>query len=241
MFWNDTKPLKSLETGPKIALSLFLILAGIGYLLGFLNIVVHYQMIDGNPGLSLQDVKIAYYGSRDKTALEKTIDSSMRGYFATDKDYDAVKGWLADGAAEKTWDSGIRKIFARDCSTCHSSAAKAGGVSTESYSDIEGFLVQDQGKTFPTLIQVSHTHVLGTSPFIFILVLILFMTSFPMKFKSFAAIFSFSSVFLDIGSWWLAKLNPAFAILVIIGGICLGLTFGLLALAPLYDMWLKKK
>ncbi|MBI9097146.1 MAG: hypothetical protein JEY91_01650 [Spirochaetaceae bacterium] len=241
MFWNDTKPLRTLQTGPKIALSLFLILAGFGYLLGFFNILLHYQMVDGKAGLSLKDVQMTYYGSRDKTALEKSIDASMRGYFATDNDYNATKEWLADGASEKDWDSDIKPIFDKSCSTCHSSGAQVAGVTTETYSDVSNYLAQDTGKSIGRLVQVSHTHVLATAPLIFILVLILFMTSFPMKFKSAAAIFSMSAVFLDIGSWWLAKLAPGFAVLVMIGGMCLGLSFGLLALAPLYEMWLKKK
>jgi len=241
MFWNDTKPLRTLQAGPKIALSLFLILAGIGYLLGFLNILLHYQMVDGEAGLSLKDVQMTYYGSRDKTSLEKAIDASMRGYFATDNDYDATKEWLSDGGTEKGWDSEIKAIFDKSCNSCHSSAAKVAGVSTETYADTSNYLAQDTGKSIPRLVHVSHTHVLATAPLVFILVLILFMTSFPMKFKSAAAIFSFCAVFLDIGSWWLAKLSPAFAVLVMIGGMCLGLSFGLLALAPLYEMWLKKK
>ncbi len=241
MFWNDTKPLKTLPTGPKVALSLFLILAGIGYLLGFLNILLHYQMVDGEAGLSLKDVQITYYGDREKTSMEKAIDASMRGYFATDNDYNATKEWLADGASEKGWDNEIKKIFDNSCNSCHSSAAGVAGVVTESYEDSSNYLAQDTGKSISRLVQVSHTHVLATAPLVFILVLILYMTQFPMKFKSAAAIFSFSAVFLDIGSWWLAKLSPSFAVLVMIGGMCLGLSFGLLALAPLYEMWLKKK
>ena len=241
MFWKDTKPLNTLETGPKIALSLVLILAGIGYLLGFLNILVHYQMVDGKPGLSMKDVQMTYSGSRDKTALEKSIDASMRGYFGTDNEYNATKQWLADGATEKVWDSDIRKIFAKNCNTCHSAEAQVAGVVTATYGDVSNYLEQDTGKSLERLVQVSHTHVLATTPFIFVLVLVLFMTSFPMKFKSFASIFSFCAVFLDIGSWWLAKLHPAFSVFVMIGGMCLGASFGLLALAPLYDMWIRKK
>ena len=241
MFWNDTKPLRTLETGPKVALSLFLILCGIGYLLGFLNILLHYQMVDGKPGLSMADVQKTYYGSTDKTRLEKTIDASMRGYFASDSEYNATKEWIADGATEKGWDDEIKGIFDNSCNSCHSSSAAVAGTVTETYEDTSEFLVQDKGKSIPKLVQVSHTHVLATTPLIFLLVMILFMTSFPMKFKSAAAIFSFCAVFLDIGSWWLAKLHPAFAVLVMIGGMTLGASFGLLALAPLYEMWLKKK
>lgn len=241
MFWNETKPLRTLQTGPKIALSLFLILAGIGYLFGFLNILLKYQMVDGTPGLSMKDVQITYYGSTDKTKLEKSIDASMRGYFANDTDYNATKDWIADGASEKGWDSEIKAIFDKSCNSCHSKGAKVAGVSTEDYADTSEFLAADKGKSISRLVQVSHTHVLATAPLVFILVLILFMTSFPMKFKSAASIFSMCAVFLDIGSWWLAKLHPGFAVLVMIGGMSLGASFGLLALAPLYDMWLKKK
>lgn len=242
MFFNEkhTIPLRTLEIGPKVALSIFLVLCGIMYIFGFLNILLHYGMVDGKPGLSVHDVQITYYGSGDKSKLEKAIDSSMRSYFATDNDYNTAKEWLEHGADEHSWTSNVQPIFDASCSTCHSADAKVAVVVTKEYEDVSAYLAQDSGKSIPRLVQATHTHLGAITPLIFILVFVLYRTSYNSKLKGIVAAVSFFSIFLDVGSWWLAKLSPSFAIIVIIGGMTLGLSFGALTLLPLYDLWIKK-
>ncbi len=242
MFFNEkhTVPLRTLEIGPKVALSIFLVLCGIMYIFGFFNILLHYGMVDGKPGLSIRDIQITYYGSGEKTKMEKAIDSSMRTYFATDNDYDTTKEWLAHGADEHAWTSNVKPIFDTSCSTCHSTEAKVADVVTVEYEDVSRYLAMDSGKSIPRLVQATHTHLGAITPLIFILVFVLYRTSYNSKLKGVVAAVSFFAVFLDVGSWWLAKLSPSFAIIVIIGGMTLGLSFGSLTLLPLYDIWLKK-
>ena len=83
MFWKDSPGLKKLPVSAKIGITAMLILAGIGYLLGFANIYLTYNLKDGNPGFSLDDISKSFYGDREITALEKSIDSSMKEYFAS--------------------------------------------------------------------------------------------------------------------------------------------------------------
>ena len=101
MFWKDAPKLRSLSLPSKLAISAFLVLAGIGYIFGFFNILVTYQMTDGQSGPSAKDVELIYYGS-PQTALERSIDGSMRNYFSSDANYDAVKDWVSLGADENT-------------------------------------------------------------------------------------------------------------------------------------------
>ncbi|MDA3941509.1 MAG: hypothetical protein PF693_19755 [Spirochaetia bacterium] len=141
-----------------------------GYLLGFTNIYMTYSLVDEKPGLSLEDIRLTYYGTRNKTTLEKAIDGSMKQYFANDADYKDVKDWVVDGASESGWNSDIKPIFDTTCSICHSVSTKLGGAVTEEYSDVENYLGQNSGKSWSRIVGVSHTHVLGITPFIFILV-----------------------------------------------------------------------
>ena len=240
MFWKETLRLRTLPVVTKIIISLFLVLTGLGYLLGFTNIYLTYSLVDEKPGLSLEDIKLTYYGAKDKTTLEKAIDGSMKQYFADDKEYEDVKAWVLDGAPESVWDSEIKPIVDASCSTCHSESTALAGVVTEEYSDIENYLVQNSGKPWSRIVGVSHTHVLAITPFIFLLVLLISFTSYPSIVKNVVSLFAFGSVFMDVGSWTLAKLAPFFSIFVMIGGMSLGLSFGLLVLLPLYDLWIKK-
>lgn len=240
MFWKETVRLRAMPVLTKIIISLFLILTGFGYLLGFTNIYLTYSHVDEKPGLSLEDIKLTYYGVRNKTTFEKAIDGSMKQYFTDKKEYQVVKDWVLEGASEDTWNSEIEAIVDASCSTCHSEATALADIVTEEYSDIEELLTQNSGKSWGRIVGVSHTHLLATTPYIFLLVILLSLTSYPSILKNLVSIFAFSAVFLDIGSWFLAKLSPFFSIFVMIGGMSLGLAFGLLVILPLYDLWIKK-
>ncbi len=240
MFWKETLRLRTLPIITKIIISLFLVLTGIGYLLGFTNIYMTYNMVDEKPGLSIKDISLTYYGARDKTTLEKAIDGSMRQYFLDKNEYKIVKDWVVDGASEDVWDSEIESIFDASCSTCHSEATALAGVVTEEYSDVEELLTQNSGKSWSRIVGVSHTHILAITPLVFLLVLVLSFTSYPLLLKNVVSLFAFSAVFMDVGFWFLAKLSPFFSVFVLIGGMSLGLTFGLLVVLPLYDLWIKK-
>jgi len=91
MFWKDPKGLKSIPMYSKVGISILLVVAGVGYLLGFANIVVSYAPIDEQPGLSIQDIRISFYGAREKTKLEKAIDGTMKEYL-----YPLRKAWQVD-------------------------------------------------------------------------------------------------------------------------------------------------
>jgi hypothetical protein len=240
MLWKDPKGYGELPLSSKIGLSLFLVLAGIGYLLGFVNILLSYSPVDQQPGMSIEDIRISFYGAREMTALESSIDGAMRQYFASDKNYEVTKDWLAAGATEDAFVESIKPIFDTSCSTCHSQAAQVADVVTETYADVEEHLVQDTGKSVGRLVSLTHTHLLATLVLVFILAMIFGGTRFSEKIKVIFITLSFGAIFLDLGSWWLAKLSGAMAPLVIVGGVSLGFSFAVLVLLSLYDIWLAK-
>ena len=239
MFWKEPTGLKTLSKSSKIAVTAFLIIAGIGYLLGFANIVLSYSPVDQEPGMSIRDIQISFYGARDKTALEGSIDGTMKEYFSSEADYQATKNWLAEGATEEGF-AEIAPIFEVSCNICHSTDAEVAGVVTETYADLEPFLAQDTGKSISRLVSLSHTHVLATLPVVFLLVFIFSFTKFKENLKIGVVTLSFVAIILDVGTWWLAKLSAAAAPLVIVGGVSLAVSFALLVLLSLYEMWVKK-
>lgn len=239
MFWKDSLDMQELPLSSKIGISAFLILAGIGYLLGFGVILSTYSPTDQEPGLSMQDVRISFYGARDMTAFEASIDGSMKQYFASDSEYDEVKEWLTAGFDEDGF-AELKPIMDVSCNTCHSSGAQVADVVTETYEDIKPFLVQDTGKTVGRLLSLSHTHLMATFVILFGLTIIFARTQFSELIKRIVISFAYFALVADIGSWWLAKLAGPLAILVILGGISLGVAFGSLVLMSLYDLWLRK-
>ena len=240
MFWRETKGLAGIPLASKLAITAVLIVAGVGYLLGFTNIYLSYSPVDQKPGLSLQDISLSFYGARGTTKLEKAIDGSMKQYFAGDADYQAVKGWLGKGAGEGDFPQ-VQPILESSCTSCHSAEAAVAGVITASYADLKPLLAQDTGKSWPRLVALSHTHVLSTLAAIFILVFIFSFSRYPQVLKGIVMVFSVLAILVDVGSWWMAKLSPALAVLVLLGGLALAVSFLALIVLSFVDLWFGKR
>ncbi len=240
MFWRESKGLAGIPLASKLALTVMLVVAGVGYLLGFLNIYLTYSPVDQKPGLSLVDISMSFYGARGGTKLEKSVDGSMRQYLAGDADYQAVKAWLAGGAPE-TGFAQVKPIFDASCISCHSAEAAVADVVTVDYASLAPLLQQDTGKSIPRLVGLSHTHVLATLPVIFLLVFIFSFARYPQRLKGLVMVFASLAILLDVGSWWLAKLSPALAILVLLGGLSLALSFLALIALSFVDMWFGRR
>ncbi|UCF99055.1 MAG: hypothetical protein JSV89_05830 [Spirochaetaceae bacterium] len=240
MFWKDPKGLKSIPMYSKIGITILLIVAGVGYLLGFANIIATYGPIDEKPGMSIQDIRIAFYGAREKTKLEKSIDGTMKEYFMDEAGYQATKDWIAAGAPENGFPR-IKEIFDVSCSTCHSADAQVAGVVTVEYEDVAEYLKQDTGKSVSRLISLSHTHIHGTLPVMFALIFIFSFTLYKNWIKTLVIAFSAVAILADVAAWWLAKLAAFLAPIVILGGLTLALANAALILLPLYELWIKKE
>ena len=239
MFWEETKPLKKLPLGVRLGLTAFLLIAGIGYLLGFTNIYLTYSPNDQKPGLSVADVRLAFYGSREGTKLEKAIQGAMRQYLASDADFEKIRQWIREGGKESGFVN-VQPVLAASCDSCHSKASQVGGVVTEDYAGLSPLFAQDTGMSISRLVQISHTHVLAALPLIFLLCFVFSFSRFPQAVKGVVIVFSLLAIPADIGSWWLAKLSAGMAPLVILGGVSLGLAFAALVLLSLYDIWVRK-
>jgi hypothetical protein len=240
MFWQKPEGLGRLPLSSKLGLTAFLSIAGIGYLLGFANIYLAYSPVDQKPGMSIADVRMAFSGTPGSSTFESSIDGSMRTYFASDEEYQALKDWLAGGATERGFAT-VEPVLASSCTTCHSADGGTAGVSTASYADVKPLLASDTGKSVPRLVALSHTHVLGTLPVIFLLCLVFSVTLHREGLKVVVILASFLAIVVDIGSWWLAKFVAALAPLVIVGGVCLAFSFLVLILLSLQDLWLRRK
>ena len=98
---------------------------------------------------------------------------------------------------------------------------------------------QDHGATFASLTRVSHIHLFGIS-FIFMFVGLIFSFSETptTKYKCIAIGMPYIFLAVDILSWWLTKLNPHFAWLVIIGGGAMAISFGFMWIVSIYEMWI---
>jgi hypothetical protein len=239
MLWQDNKGLHQLPLSFRFALTAFLMVAGLGYLLGLANIILSYSPVDQKPGLSIDDIRLSFHGDPSGSKLEKALFGSMKEYLSSEADGEAIVTWIKAGGKEASFDS-VQPIFAVSCDSCHSAEVATAGIVTSTYKDIAPLLETDTGKSWSRLVGLSHTHVNALLPLMFCLSIVFSFTRFSNKVKGVVMVFSFASFVIDVASWYAAKLWGEAAILVIFGGASLGVAYAVILLLSLYELWFVK-
>ena len=226
-------PVKVLFTG-------YLTTVAVGYLFALIQILFTHGMADGKFGLSIDDIVYSYYGNRSGTLLETKLNGSMKQY-ASEQERFAIIQWVRDGADQDEYeDDGIKKIIETNCIMCHGPTA-SGIPNYTKFEELKEVAKQDEGATFSSLTRVSHIHLFGIS-FIFMFVGLIFSYAETptVKYKCIAIGMPYVFLLVDILSWWLTKLSPLFAWLVIFAGMGMGVSFISMWVISLFEMWVFK-
>jgi len=222
-------PIKALFTG-------YILVVGLGLMMAGGQILLTHGMADGKLGISVDDIVYSYYGNRSGSKLESKLNGSMKDKAPPEKRLTIIK-WAQEGADKQEWEATIKPIVDQHCAMCH--AHMPGLVNVTKYEEIAELAHVDQGASIDNLTRVSHIHLFGIS-FIFFFIGFIFSMAIGFKPMLKAAIIFFPFLFLivDISSWWLTKLSPHFAWLVIIGGVGYSIAAAIMLFTSLYQMWI---
>lgn len=225
-------PTKTLFTGYLLAIGLGLLMAG-----G--QIMFTHGMADGKLGLSVDDIVYSYHGNHDgdnASKLESKLNGSMKENAPPEVRLALLK-WLDQGAPADQWDSTIKPQVDQYCAPCHANMPGLANLSDKAVMD--EMTKQDDGVSVPTLTRVSHIHLFGIA-FIFFFVgwIFTYATGFSSLTKAILIFSPFAFLIIDILSWWLTKLTPGFAWLVIIGGFGYSVASTIMIFTSLYQMWI---
>lgn len=230
--------LVSFGTSVKLLFTGYLVTIAAGYLMALVQILLTHGMADGKLGLSLNDIVYSYYGDRSGSVLESKLNGSMK-FNAPDQDRFTIIQWVRDGASEQEYNANIKPIIEKNCVTCHNESAGSLPDFTK-FENLQKASESNQGATFQSLTRLSHIHLFGISfIFMFVGIIFSFSTGVPCCYKYPAIIMPYLFLLVDIASWWLTKINPHFAWLVIIAGFGLGLSFAFMWSVSMYQMWIK--
>ncbi len=207
-----------------------------GYLMALIQILLTHGMADGQFGLSLNDIVYSYYGDRSGSVLESKLNGSMK-FNAPDQDRFKIIQWVRDGATETEYQKEIKAIVDQKCVVCHN--ADAGSLPDfAKFENLKKVSESSEGATFKSLTRLSHIHLFGISfIFMFVGIIFSFSTGIPGKYKYPAIVMPYLFLLIDIASWWLTKLSPHFAWLVIVAGAGLGVSFAFMWSVSMYQMW----
>jgi len=200
------------------------------------QIMLTHGMADGKLGLSVDDVVYSYYGNRNGSKLESKLYGSMKDNGTPEARLEIIK-WARDGAPDAEWESHIKEAFRaklRDVPQHHARYSRLLQLEEAKKS-----AQINEGASVQSLTRVSHIHLFGIS-FIFFFVgwIFTYSTRLPPKIKALIVFTPFAFLIVDIASWWLTKLNPNFAWLVIIGGIGYSMASSIMIFTSLFQMWI---
>jgi hypothetical protein len=227
---------RDISTSERILDTLFLLTIGLGYLFAVTHLYFSHSSRDGQPGLSINDVMIAYHGSHDHSRLGAAINGAMEPNLSYKADKLVILKWLQEGTPQDKYEERINPILQRDCVVCHGANAEPGMPNLTTY---EGVLeVADaKGASLPALVKVSHIHLFGIAFILFLIGKVFILTEINPILKRVIVAIPFVAMVIDILSWYVTTVIPWFAYVVVISGGFLGLSMAIQILVSLYQMW----
>jgi hypothetical protein len=228
-------PLKALFTG-------YLLVIGLGLLAAGAQIMLTHGMADGKLGLSVDDIIYSYHGNHDGPNASKLVSKlygSMKNNAPPELRIALIK-WAEAGAPASEWESNIKPKVVEFCGPCHANMPGLANITDKAVMD--QMTKRDEGASYSTLTRVSHIHLFGIS-FIFFFVgwIFSYATGFSNLLKSVLIVTPFAFLIVDVAAWWLTKMNPLFAWVVIIGGFTYSIAATVMIFTSLYQMWFLKK
>jgi len=217
--------------------TMFLITIGIGYLFALTYMFFSHSERDGEAGLSVDDIKIAYYGEHLITRLGAALNGSMSDNLEFPQQKQIIFDWIDKGTKEDTFKTEIAPILNDNCIACHSVEAEMGLPPLTSYNEVLAFTKMDTGISIHSLVRVSHIHMFGIAFILFLVGRIFVLCEMSVKLKRAMVIIPFLAILIDILSWYLTKITPGFALLVIVSGGLMGISLCAQILISMYQMW----
>jgi len=237
---REFSSLQDLDVPVKVLFTGYLSTVAVGYLVALIQILFTHGMADGKFGLSIDDIVYSYYGNRSGTTLEIKLNGSMKENASEQERFQIIQ-WVRDGADQDDYvESGVQNIIKERCVMCHNK--ESGLPNFDDFKVLTELSRQDEGATFGSLTRVSHIHLFGISfIFMFVGLIFSFAETSTVKYKSIAIGMPYVFLLVDILSWWLTKLHPMFAILVIIAGAGMAISFAFMWTVSVLEMWMFEK
>jgi len=220
--------------------SMFLITIGLGYLFALTHVFYSHAGRDGEAGLSVKDVEIAYFGESHQTRLGAALNGPMSGNLEKPEQKDVILEWIDAGTNEAAFNERIAPILNNNCIMCHSVEAEMGLPPLTSYSDVMKLTHTDTGASVQSLVRVSHIHLFGIAFILFFVGRIFILCEMNPMVKRVTVVIPFIAILIDITSWYITKIIPGFSYVVVLAGGLMGISLAMQILVSMYQMWIYK-
>ena len=230
--------LRTLSTPVRILFTCFLLTIGVGYLTALLYLF----LVDVDPhrkmGMNVvAGIAMKYHGTAGNTRLEAALSGSMSDRVGA-AEKQAIGRWVADGATTAEFDQ-VKPIFDRACVPCHSPASGLPVPPLTTAEEVRKVAAVDAGPSVGQLARVSHVHLFGISIIFLLTGSIFALSEISAALRALIIAVPYLAIWADIGSWWVTKYEPFFAVVVIIGGGLMGLALAAQLTFSLWEMWFR--
>lgn len=238
---RDSVHVSQLPFALRLVISLCLLTLGVGYMVSLVNLYLTYSLTDGEPGLTPADLKRAFYGSRDNTRLAAKIHGgSMEQFLPKPGEKERILSWIQDGASKEGYERVVRPILEQDCVRCHNPMGLQWSRPLTRYEEVMTVVQIDRGEPPGLWARVAHTHLQSIGLILFVLGLTFSFTTVADGLKAWVVTVPFVALIADFVSRFLARYYANLVYMIMTSGVLLGLSFSIMILVPLYEMWLKR-
>ncbi len=214
---------------------------------------MHHGDRDQREGLTIDDVRAHYHGIVSPSPLLESLESGHPETLG-DRDRALLVEWLGGDPASLSLryddlDLGAdapAEIIAVGCLECHARSSSgnesAPEIPLEYWDDVYELAISKDIRPVDgeILAASTHTHALGMASMGIAIAVLALLTSWPRVLVSMLLAGTGLGLVADIGGWWLTRMNDAFAVVVVAGGLLFSGGLSLLSLLVLVDLLLPK-
>jgi hypothetical protein len=231
--------LSRLAFGYKLAITFFLANVLLGLVFTQMQLRQTLGPVDGEPNLSLTDVRYYFQGSPSGNLLLRSLDSPTHQGMLAVREAATLRAWVADGVSSDTYQATVAPIIEARCVSCHSPEGEQADSPLTLYEDVKEYAEsEDTGLSEARLAAISYENMFLLTVLTALVTALFYWTRFTGVWKPTLAFLPLCAVLLSVVSWWSAKQSLLFTHLAAASGVALGALIALLAIIVLVDMWL---
>lgn len=228
-----------LSLGYKLTITLFVISTLIALLFEQVNMKYAIENRDGEPGVSLFDVRNFFYGDRSQSVLEIALESSSHQSYLTLDEREMLASWIESGAAREGYTASAGAIFDERCIRCHTTGGRRADSPLTSFEEVQRWIVaRDSGVPYPRLARMSREYVLSTTCLLALLCGLFYLTRYERAWKQILIVAPLAAMLINVLSWWSAKQSETFVHTIVGSTIVGAASVILISLMILIDVWI---
>ncbi len=244
----QTSLLRQLGFSARLGITLILLTLLGGLTVSGIYMKMHHENRDEQPGLTLNDIRGHYAGVITPSPLLNAIE---RGH-PEEQSSEARKvllDWLKSNRISEDYDSldlgdlAPAEIIASDCLSCHSAQSTGDDaypqLPLDYFDQVKKVANSSDIRPVDTKILAAstHTHAISLSVLSLAVGGLLLLTGWPRGLTNLLILLMGTGLALDIGGWWLARLNGAVVPIIVLGGVIFAASVALSLLLVIADLW----